>query len=164
MLGLGLFLGLLLAWLLIMFIVYRLCRARDALPPHRLVPRWWRDEQVARERADALLRELLTEGEYTQLERRGYLEVRSPAQPQRTYRVPRHQGQVEVRERGIPIMRLCVQSVDPIPDGDAVLMHKLMIEGNEEAYLRIANRFAPSGQGPRVGVRLSAVLGSGPEG
>ena len=31
-----------------------------------------------------------------------------------------------------------------IPDGDAVLMHKLMIEGNEEEYLRIANRFEPT--------------------
>lgn len=163
MVGLGVFLGLLIAWLLIVFIVYRLCRTRDGLPHHRLAPRWWRDEQVARERADALLRELLTEGEYAQLTRRGYLEVRSPAQPQRTYRVPRHQGQVEVRERGIPIMRLCVQAVEPIPDGDAVLMHKLMIEGNEAAYLRIANRFAPAGHGPRAGVRLNAVLRSGPE-
>jgi hypothetical protein len=152
--GLGLFLGLLIAWLLIVLIVYRLCR---------LALRWWRDDQAARERAEALLRELLTEGEYAQLTRRGYLEVRSPAQPQRTYRVPRHRGQVEVCECGIPIMRLCVQSVEPIPDGDAVLMHKLMIEGNEEAYLRIANRFAPSGRGPRVGVRLSPVLRSGPE-
>jgi hypothetical protein len=161
--GLGVFFGLLLAWLLIVLLVYWLCRAPNALPPHRQALRWWRDEQVARERAEALLKELLTEGEYAQLERRGYLEVRSPAQPQRTYRVPRHRGQVEVRERGIPIMRLCVQSVEPIPDGDAVLMHKLMIEGNEAAYLRIANRFAPSGRGPGVGVRLNSVLRSGPE-
>jgi hypothetical protein len=58
--------------------------------------------------------------------------------------VPRHQGQVKVYEGGVPIMALCVQSVEPIPDGDAVLMHKLMIEGNEEEYLRIANRFEPT--------------------
>jgi len=149
--GLELFLGLLLAGLLI---AYLLCRARDGLPPHRLVLRWWLDEQVARERAEALLKELLTEGEYAQLERRGYLEVRSPSQPERTYCVPRHRGQVVVCERGIPIMRLCVQSVEPIPDGDAVLMHKLMIEGDEEMYLRIANHFAPSGYGLRVGAGL----------
>jgi hypothetical protein len=58
--------------------------------------------------------------------------------------VPRHQGQVKVFESGVPIMALCVQSVEPIPDGDAVLMHKLMIEGNEEEYLRVANRFEPT--------------------
>jgi hypothetical protein len=146
------FLGLLLAGLLI---AYLLCRAHDGLPPHRPALRWRPDEQAARGRAEALLRELLTEGEYAQLERRGYLEVRSPSQPQRTYRVPRRRGQVVVCERGIPIMRLCVQSVEPIPDGDAVLMHKLMIEGDEEAYLRIANRFGPAGYGLRVGAGLS---------
>ena len=52
--------------------------------------------------------------------------------------------QVKVYEGGVPIMALCVQSVEPIPDGDAVLMHKLMIEGNEQEYLRIANRFEPT--------------------
>jgi hypothetical protein len=149
--GLELFLGLLLAGLLL---VYLLCRAGGGLPPHRLALRWWLHEQVARERAEALLRELLTEGEYAQLERRGYLEVRSPSQPERTYRVPRRRGQVVVCERGVPIMRLCVQSVEPIPDGDAVLLHKLMIEGNEAEYLRIANRFGPAGYGQRVGAGL----------
>ena len=39
--------------------------------------------------------------------------------------------QVKVYEGGVPVMALCVQSMEPIPDGDAVLMHKLMIEGNE---------------------------------
>jgi hypothetical protein len=41
-------------------------------------------------------------------------------------------------------MALCVQPIDPVPDGDVVMMHKLMIEGNEEEYLRIANRFEPT--------------------
>jgi hypothetical protein len=102
------------------------------------------DWRAAQERAEALLRELLTDEEYRQLERRGFLEVRSPSRPQRVYRIPRHQGQVKVYESGVPIMALCVQSLEPIPDGDAVIMHKLMIEGNEEEYLRIANRFEPT--------------------
>ena len=102
------------------------------------------DWRAAQERAEALLQEILSEEEYRQLERRGYLEVRSPSRPHRLYRVPRHQGQVKVYEGGVPVMALCVQSMDPIPDGDAVLMHKLMIEGNEEEYLRIANRFEPT--------------------
>jgi hypothetical protein len=97
----------------------------------------------ARGRAEALLKELLTEGEFRQLDRSGYLAVPSRSRPGRIYRVPLHPGRmlVEVYQDGIPLMALCIQSVEPVPDGDAVLMHKLMIEGDEEAYLRIANRF-----------------------
>ena len=101
----------------------------------------WRDAQ---ERAELLLKELLTEDEYRQLNRRGYLEVPSPSRPRRTYRVPRHQGQVRVYDDGVPTMALCVQPVEPMPDGDVVVMHKLMIEGNEAEYLRTANRFEPT--------------------
>jgi hypothetical protein len=110
----------------------------DVRPPRR---RELREE--AERRAEALLQEILTPEEYGQLVKRGYLEVRSPRWPQRTYRIPRRQGQVHVYERGVPIMALCVQSLEPIPDADAVLMHKLMIEGNEQEYLRTANRFRP---------------------
>jgi hypothetical protein len=132
--------------LFVLLIVCLLCRAPYcglARQPQFGVGRRadWRE---AHERAEALLRELLTEDEYRQLNRRGYLEVASPSRPRRTYRVPRHQGQVKVLEGGVPIMALCVQSVEPIPDGDAVLMHKLMIEGNESEYLRVANRFEPT--------------------
>ena len=88
---------------------------------------------------------LLTEDEYLQLSRRGYLEVPSPSLPGRTYRVPRRLGQIGVYERGVRVEALCIRSVDPIPDGDAVLLHKLMIEGNEQEYLRIANHFELSG-------------------
>ena len=97
----------------------------------------------AQERAEALLKELLTEAELRQLDRSGYLAVPSRSRPGRIYRVPLHPGRalVEVYQDGLPLMALCVQSFEPIPDGDAVLMHKLMIEGDEEAYLRIANRF-----------------------
>ena len=91
-----------------------------------------------------MLRDVLTEDEYRQLAGAGYLEVPSPSRPRRIYRVPRHQGQVKVYEGGVPIMALCVQPVEPIPDGDVVMMHKLMIEGNEDEYLRIANRFEPT--------------------
>lgn len=132
--------------LFVLLIICLLCRA-----PYGVLTRQaqagvgrradWREAQ---ERAEALLRELLTEDEYRQLTRRGYLEVPSRTRPRRIYRVPRHQGQVKVYEGGVPVMALCVQSVEPIPDGDAVLMHKLMIEGNEEEYLRIANRFEPT--------------------
>jgi hypothetical protein len=98
----------------------------------------------AQERADALLRDLLSEAEYAQLTQRGYLEVPSPERPGRVYRIPRRHGQVRVIDNGVPSMSLCVQPVDPVPDGDVVIMHKLMIEGNEREYLSIANRFEPT--------------------
>ena len=105
----------------------------------------------AEERAETLLRELLSEAEYRQLARDGYLEVPSPAYPGRTYRVPRGWGQVQVFEGGRPLMALCVQPAAPLPVGDLVLLHKLLIEGDEAAYLRVANRFAP---GPASARRL----------
>jgi len=102
------------------------------------------DWRQAQERAEALLKRVLSPDEYERLQRRGYLEVPSKLHPTRTYRVPRHQGQVKVFEGETPILALCVQSVEPIPDADAVIMHKLMIEGNEEGYLQVANRFEPT--------------------
>ena len=53
---------------------------------------WRAAEEQAEERAEALLRELLSEEEYRQLGQLGYLEVRSRAQPGRRYRIPRHCG------------------------------------------------------------------------
>jgi hypothetical protein len=131
--------------LFVLLIVCLLCRAPYGLA-HEPYPEIGRrsDWREAQERAEALLHRILTDDEYRQLSRRGYLEVPSPSRPRRVYRIPRHQGQVRVYEGGVPIMALCVQSVEPIPDGDVVLMHKLMIEGNEEEYLRIANRFEPT--------------------
>jgi len=102
------------------------------------------DWRQAQERAEALLRDLLSPDEYDRLLRRGYLELPSRLHPNWVYRVPRHQGQVKVFEGDTPVLALCVQSVEPIPDADAVIMHKLMIEGDEETYLRVANRFEPT--------------------
>lgn len=132
--------------LFVLLIVCLLCRAPHGVlanPPQFGLARRtdWREAQ---ERAETLLRDLLSEEQYRLLGRRGYLEILSPSRPQRVYRVPRHQGQVKVYENGVAIMALCVQPVEPVPDGDVVVMHKLMIEGNEEEYLRIANRFEPT--------------------
>ena len=104
--------------------------------------------RAARERAEALLRELLTAAECGQLERLGFLEVPSPTHPGRVYRVPRRRGRVTVLEGGAPVMLLCVGPVRALPDGDVVLLHKLMIEGDEAEYLRVANRLDPARPGP----------------
>jgi hypothetical protein len=104
------------------------------------------DRRAAEARAGALLEDLLTEDEYHQLQRRGYLGVPSPSRSGRTYRVPRQRGQVRVYEGRALVMTLCVGPVGWLPDGDVVLLHKLMIEGDEAEYLRVANHFTPTGR------------------
>ena len=66
---------------------------------------------------------------------------RRPTEPRRVYRVPRSKGYVQVIENGRAIMRLCLQPVECLPDADIVVLHKLMIEGNEEVYLQKANKY-----------------------
>jgi hypothetical protein len=91
-------------------------------------------------RAGVLLRELLTDHEYDQLVHRGYVDVASPSQAQRLYRIPRDGRRVRVFEDGKPQHDLCVGPVAPLPSQDLILLHKLMIQGDEQAYLARANR------------------------
>jgi hypothetical protein len=95
----------------------------------------------AERKAASLLRDILTPEQQHQLLWHGYLEIPSPTEPQRTYRVPKARGYVQVIENGRAIMRLCLQSVEYLPDADVVVLHKLMIEANEETYLQKANKY-----------------------
>ncbi len=97
---------------------------------------------LAQERALELLREVLDEREYEQVKRRGYLDIRSPSDPQRIYRIGRHGGLVRVFEQGRAVRELCVQPTEPLPSNDVVVMHKLMIQANEQEYLTKANQFS----------------------
>jgi hypothetical protein len=109
-------------------------------------PRWagaLHRRMLAERRANNLMRDLLSSDQLQQLSRHGYVEVASPSYPDRVYRVPGAGGLVRVYEQGHAIMDLCLQPLDPLPDGDLVVMHKLMIEGNEHEYLTKANHFAP---------------------
>lgn len=95
----------------------------------------------AERRAADLLRDTLTPEQFRQLVWRGYLEIPSPTQPRRVYRVPKSRGYVQVIENGRATMRLCLQPVESLPDADIVVLHKLMIEANEETYLQKANKY-----------------------
>jgi hypothetical protein len=98
---------------------------------------WSRSEQ----RAAHLLHDILTPEQVRQLLWRGYLEIPSPTEPQRIYRVPKNKGYVQVIDNGRATMRLCLQPVECLPDADIVVLHKLMIEANEETYLQKANKY-----------------------
>jgi len=99
------------------------------------------DEQAAHERAEALLGQILSAEELKHLGERGYLDIPSPSVTERSYRVPRRPGRVGVVEKGIEIAFLCVAPVESMPPADVLLTHKLMIEGNEQEYLRRANHY-----------------------
>lgn len=106
------------------------------LLPH--IKRWSQAER----RAESLLHAVLTPEQCHQLRWCGYLEVPSPSAAGRVYRVPLARGSfVQVIENGKAIMRLCVQPVERLPDADVIVLHKLMIEANEEHYLQNANKF-----------------------
>ena len=97
----------------------------------------------ANRRANELLRSVLTREQYRHLMRRGYLDIPSPRDPGCIYRVPRSQGLVGVIEHGRRKASLCLQPLEWVPDADIVVMHKLMIEADEETYLQTANKLTP---------------------
>lgn len=97
------------------------------------------ERALAEERSATLLREMLSEHEYQQLTRHGYVDVVSPSRASRVYRIPGFAGRVRIYEQGRPVAELCVQSAVPLPAKDVIVMHKLMIEGNEQGYLARAN-------------------------
>jgi hypothetical protein len=97
----------------------------------------------AKRRAGELLRVVLTQEQSCQLIQRGYIDIPSPSDPQRVYRVPRTPGFVQVREKGRLKVKLCLQPIGWVPDADIVAIHKLMIEADEESYLQKANVIGP---------------------
>lgn len=104
---------------------------------------WFREWREAQARAAALLRECLTDAEYATLRSQGHLVVASRAFEGRTYRIPADGGRVKVFEEGELSGELCVAPVGPVPTGDVVLSHKLMIEACEEEYLQVARWIQP---------------------
>ncbi|MGE5620648.1 MAG: hypothetical protein ACM3US_15480 [Sphingomonadaceae bacterium] len=134
---------LVLASILLLVLLWKLWCRYYLSPPRELDPE-------SENRAAALLRELLSEGEHQQLVQTGYLSVPSRHVVGRVYRVPVRPGWVDVYEADRLAMRICVEPVEQLPQGDVVLMHKLMIEGAEQEYLRIANIVYVR---PPVGVR-----------
>ena len=102
---------------------------------------------TANRRAGELLRSVLSLAQYHQLTRRGYIDIKSPRDHQRVYRVPKAPGLVGVIEQGRRKENLCLQPLGWVPDSDIVVMHKLMIEADEETYLQTANKLTPKWNG-----------------
>jgi hypothetical protein len=107
----------------------------------------WQSKHAAHRRAEHLLRERLTPCEYKYLQKFGFLDISSRLNPHRYYRIPKHKGRVWVYEALLhgdaPVWRktseLCLVAIEDVPDADLVLSHKWMIEGDEAAYIALAN-------------------------
>jgi hypothetical protein len=99
------------------------------------------EKRAAQERARELLCGVLGVTAFEQLLRAGYLEITSPSRLGRVYRIPQRPGLVQVYEHGVAVERLCIQPTHPLPDDDIVVMHKLLIEADEQGYLATANHF-----------------------
>jgi hypothetical protein len=120
------------------------------------------DRGGADERAALLLRRVLSEREYEQWLRCSFVEIASPHHADWRYRIPAQPEPVWLFIKGKAITRLCVQPLDPVPDADVVIMHKLMIEADEEGYLDLANRLPPLELGEIVECLRRALTGEDP--
>ncbi|MGO8951209.1 MAG: response regulator transcription factor [Ktedonobacterales bacterium] len=122
-------------------------RVRQIVAP---LLRGWTRAYRAETEAEAAARELLlthlTDEEQQQLATQGYLEVQSVSRVERRYRIPAAGGMVRMLEHGRVTLLLCLQPTASLPRSDEVLMHKLLLQADEEAYLQTANHFTPSGQ------------------
>jgi hypothetical protein len=98
-------------------------------------------------RAQELLHDVFSDEETRQLNAFGYLVVKSSLHPGREYHIPRYQGKVKVFEGDKLVAGLCLQPFEPLPDADVIVLHKVMLEGDEAGYLATANRFVPHRNG-----------------
>lgn len=101
----------------------------------------------AEQRALMLLTDCIGDDAFHSLTVDGYLEVCSPGESSRYYRIPQDATKrVALYEFGEFVAELCIDAKDWIPSGDRILLHKLMIEGDEENYLTTANWFERNGR------------------
>ena len=92
---------------------------------------------IAVKRAEQLLDRLLTSKQRRYWHRNRYVDIRSPAYPNRLYRIPAH-GQIMCFDSGKLTKRLCIYSLDRIPLADKIVALKVMIESDEQEFLKIA--------------------------
>jgi hypothetical protein len=92
----------------------------------------------ANEKAETLLKDVLNEEDYQFLLEMNHLLVETE---EHRYKISRRGTVREVDEEGKEIASFCIHERGfRLPDADAVLMHKLMLECDEEEWLRIANK------------------------
>lgn len=97
-------------------------------------------EVAAKAKAEKLLVEHLSAAQRDQLVKHGYFDVEVGGE---VYRIKRgYAGNVELldaaKQRGVE--RFCIHPTEHVPDADAMLGQKLLLEANEDEFRRIANK------------------------
>lgn len=101
------------------------------------------DQQLAAEKARVLLEENLSDEQRAQLHDNNWFEV---VTPKGTYRIRfGRAGNVDRYRDGRHVDRYCIHPEENVPNEDVMLAQKLLLETDEEAFLRIANRSNPYG-------------------
>lgn len=101
--------------------------------------------ETAKTRAEGLLREHLSERQREDLAAKGYFDVCAVdfrAGTRRYYRIKRGRAQnvfLLDGPHGREVKRLCCHPHEQVPDADTMLAQKLMLEMNEELFLKLAN-------------------------
>jgi hypothetical protein len=124
-------------------------------------------KRLAKIKAEHLLISALAEEQRMDLKRYGYFKLYvQRGEATRVYRIRRGQVQnIELMEELPngdlkPVRTLCAHPSILVPDADAMLAQKLMLETNEAEFLRIANHFAAP-RDPSI-IRRSPMLPSFP--
>lgn len=109
-----------------------------------------RQEQrrIAIMNADRLLDSVLTSAQRDQLRKLGGFVLRG--QSGKFYRIRQgRSANVDVLDaQGNVVDRLCAYPIMNVPDADAMVAQKLMLECDEDAFLRLALRHSPRGMPP----------------
>lgn len=101
--------------------------------------------ETAKSRAEGLLREHLTERQRSDLNEKNYFDVCAvdfKKATRRYYRIKRGRaGNVFELDgpHGREVRKYCCHPLEHVPDADTMLSQKLMIEFNEELFLKTAN-------------------------
>jgi hypothetical protein len=83
---------------------------------------------------------VLSDAEYAELRKQGFVEVASQLVGGRKYRIPANGSPVAVLEPNGRVVYLCLQPESPIPRKELVVVHKLLLEADEAGYWQRANR------------------------
>lgn len=104
----------------------------------RMAAEWRAKEDKALKRAEELLFMHLSDGQREQYLAKGYFDAPIKG---RLYRINKGRaGNVELIEAGAPKYRYCIHPRDYTPAPDAMLAQLLMLETDEDRFLKTANR------------------------
>ncbi len=100
------------------------------------------ERKLADEKADQLLRDVLTPEQLEEFAALQYFTITSQSGKRYRIRLGRAGNIEELDEAGNPSHKICCHPADNVPDKDTIVVQKLLLEHDEVEFLRQANRRA----------------------